>query len=66
VHAAKILAKYRGLKYIDSGDTSKTGTFLVPNCPELTKCKKGATREQMIHEKGWFYALIGVYEGFNS
>ena len=36
-HAAKISAKYGGLKYIDSEDTSKIGTFLVPNCAELTK-----------------------------
>jgi len=66
VHAAKISAKYGGLKYVDSEDTSKIGTFLVPNCAELTKCRKGVTREQRIQGKGWFYALIGVYDGFNS
>ena len=62
----KILAKYGGLKYVDSEDTSKIGTFLVPNCAELTKCRKGVTREQRIQGNGWFYALIGVHDGFNS
>jgi hypothetical protein len=40
VHTAEILAKYGGLKYIDSEDTSKIGTFLPPDCAELTKCRE--------------------------
>ena len=38
----------------------------MPNCVQVTKCRKNVTREQMIQGKGLFYTLVGVYEGFNN
>jgi hypothetical protein len=52
VHAAKISAKYGGLKYTDSEDMSKISTFHFFNCAQLTKCRRGVTREEKIQGKG--------------
>ena len=66
IHAAKLSAKYGGLKYIDTEDPSKIGTFQDHFCVQLTKCRKNVTREQRMQGKGWFYTLVGVYEGFDK
>jgi hypothetical protein len=64
-HVPNLSAKYGGVKYVDTEDPSKSHTFQMPNCVQLTKCRKSVTREQMIRGKGMFYTLVGVYESFN-
>ena len=66
IHVAKLSAKYGGLKYIDTEDPSKIGTFQDHFCEQLNKYRKNVTREQRIQGKGWFYTLVGVYEGFDK
>ena len=66
VHATKLSAKYGGLKYIDTEDPSKIGTFQEHYCVQLTKCRRNVTREQRIQGKGWFYTHVSVYEGFDK
>ncbi len=66
VHAVKLSAKYGELKYIDTEYPSNNGTFQDNFFVQLTKCRKNVTREQRIQGKGWFYTLVGVYEGFDK
>ena len=40
VHAAKVSAKYGGLKYLDADRDDMVGTFCELDCAILTKCKK--------------------------
>jgi hypothetical protein len=81
VHAARVSAKYGGIKYIDcdprndeereSGkEVSRIGEFREMDCAILTKIRRGgtdATRTISLGKgKTHFYSILGVLEGFDK
>jgi len=57
--------KCGGLKCIDSEDPGKIGTFLMPNCAQLTKRRKGAQVSRGSRQMVGVMVLL-IYEGYNS
>ena len=41
IHAARISAKYGGLKFLDEDKDDQVGEFSELDCAILTKCRKG-------------------------
>ena len=67
VHAARISAKYGGIKYYDD-EKDQIGMIHELDCAILTKCIKTGdkkTRTQKVGPGfGYFYTVLGYYEGF--
>jgi hypothetical protein len=70
IHAARISAKYGGLKFLDEDKDDQVGEFRELDCAILTKCRKGRGKDggTRTRKKGpgqtHFYSILGVYEGF--
>lgn len=64
VHAAKLSAKYGGLKYIDCDNADQVGTFKEYNGVVLQKCTKDGVIER-VPGKVNYYGILGCYEGYD-
>jgi hypothetical protein len=70
IHAARVSAKYGGLKYVDADKENQIGTFRLNDCAVLTKCRKNGPQKTQTKKSGsglgYFYSILGVYEGFKE
>lgn len=71
IHAARVLDKHDGLKFMDANRDDQVGTLMELDCAILTKCKKGRNKDPgtRTNEKGprqtHFYSILGVYEWYD-
>jgi hypothetical protein len=63
IHAARLSAKYGGLKYIDTEEPHNHGVIPSIGCVVLSKCSKESVEKKIVG-KGWYYGILGCYDGF--
>jgi hypothetical protein len=70
VHAAKVSARYEGLKNLDADRDDMVGTFRELDCAIPTKRKKiGKTRtrtQKAGRGLGYFYSILGVHDAYDT
>jgi hypothetical protein len=63
IHAARLSAKYGGLKYIDTDEPNNHGVIPSIGGVVLSKCTKESVVKKIVG-KGWYYGILGSYDGF--